>query len=68
MKTQFQEDEGWVQPESEAVPCCALLVLFTRSALSAEPGVGKHERRGWEKTREAGTVDTFILAWLTQQP
>ena len=68
VKIQFQEDKGWVQPESETVPCCALLVLFTRSALSAEPGVGKHERRGCEETREAGTVDTFILSWLTQQP
>ena len=68
VKIQFQEDEGWVRPETEAVPCCALLMLFTRSALSAEPGVGKHERRGWKETLEAGTADTFILSWLTQQP
>ena len=68
VKIQFQEDEGWVRTETETVPCCALLMLFTRSALSAEPGVGKHVRRGWEETLEAGTIDTFILSWLTQQP
>ena len=36
---------------------------------SLNPGLARHESRGWRKTpRAVGTADTFLLSWLVQEP